>query len=106
MEEDYLIFYRNCGYSKPAAKSMVLLHEIIEYAEGHPGKGSLFPWHVRFTKEAAKELGLGCRFISRVTELHNVAEKYVDYKFKKLIENQKGGKNGCEESEQAKGDSR
>lgn len=51
-EKDWL----NVGYTKPTAKSMVILDEAIEHAEGHPGPGGLYPWSVTLTKEATAKL--------------------------------------------------
>lgn len=44
------------GYTKPTARSMAILRDAVEYAEGHPGTGGLYPWSVRLTKEATRKL--------------------------------------------------
>ena len=61
------------GYTKPTAKSMAILHNAIEFAQGHPGHG-LFPWSVRFNKKA--EAILGTMFVCKATDLHRLADKW------------------------------
>lgn len=71
-EEDFI----NRGYTKPTARSRLIIDDIVEAAEGHPGKGGLYPWSIRLTKEGAKKLGLENRFITKATKLHEVAKQW------------------------------
>jgi hypothetical protein len=75
--------YLDCGYSKPTAKSMIIIQDIIEHAEGHPGK-SLIPWNVRINSEIAKQLQENI-YICNATTLHRVANKYLSLKSKAVI---------------------
>ena len=53
---------------------MVILHDAIEHTEGHPGKGSLFPWSVRLTKSAAGLMGR--TYITKAGDLHAAAKQW------------------------------
>ena len=65
------------GYTKPTAKSMTILHDIVEHAEGHPGKG-LFPWNVRINEQIADKLQEN-QYICNATNLHRIAKKYQEF---------------------------
>ena len=75
--------FMDYGYSKPTAKSRAIIDPIVEYSEGHPGKG-LAPWSIQLTKEGTKSLGMDNPFITKATRLHEVAAKYELLKSKKL----------------------
>lgn len=53
---------------------MVILYDAIEHTEGHPGKGSLFPWNVLLTKEASGLMGR--TYITKAKDLHAAAKQW------------------------------
>lgn len=72
-------FYVDLGYSKPTAKSRAILDPIVEYAEGHPGSGSLVPWSIRLTEEGTRALNMNGQYICSIASLHDAARRYLEF---------------------------
>jgi len=65
------------GYTKPTARSMAILNDAIEYAEGNPSGTSFTPFTVKLKDSACQEMKLDNPFICRAKALHETAGKWI-----------------------------
>lgn len=64
--------------SRPVSRSLAILDDAIDKIEGHSKPGGLLPFAVRLSEEATEALQLESRFITKPTELHEIAKKWEE----------------------------